>query len=257
MCHITCVQRCLHFTFCPRAFTELFWKNITRNHLCFEKLKHFFSCFAKIVYNNEFENNKQYNMGILCLFHLAAAVSSGISSWRWFLGLTCHIIIAVHYFSGLTTCSASSASQVNCIWLYAHLHVPLHLQKHTSEWDRSGPGLPRLWCPAWCCFLQEEGEQRRSKTGHLQICQGSSPALLLSALRGKSTKGRTLSLLLSPLFWPRPALPSLGRVLPSSTPLFLCESGSGADGGHLVWCRILTATTDKLQLHITLQYLLV
>lgn len=63
----------------------------------------------------------------------------------------------------------------------------------------------------------------KAKQDIFRSVRGADP-LLLSALGGKRTKGSALSLLLSPLFCPRPALLSLGRVLPSNTPLLPRES---------------------------------
>lgn len=57
-------------------------------------------------------------------------------------------------------------------WHFAHLCGDMSPASAVSTVNHQS--LPRIWCPAWCCFLQEEGEQRKSKTGHLQICQGSS-----------------------------------------------------------------------------------
>lgn len=61
--------------------------------------------------------------------------------------------------------------------------------------------------------------EEKAKQDIFRSVRGAAP-LLLSALRGKRTKGSALSLLLSPLFCPRPALLSLGCVLPSTTPPF-------------------------------------
>lgn len=85
----------------------------------------------------------------------------------------------------------------------------------------NGQCLPRLWCPAWCCFLQEEGEQNRTSSD----VSGEQPRSSFSARGGR---GSGLSLLLSPLF-------SLGHVHPSNTPLPLKIC-------HLACSEFLTAT---------------
>lgn len=70
-------------------------------------------------------------------------------------------------------------------------------------------------------------EEKQNRTS--SDLSGEQPLSSSVALRGKRSKGSTVSLLLSPLLCPRPALLSLGCVLLSNTPPFLCEYESNAD----------------------------
>lgn len=107
----------------------------------------------------------------------------------------------------------------NCICLFctsAHQHHCCTVASVDSTLH--GQCWPRIWCPAWCCFLQEEGEQSKIKTGHLQICQGSSSDPPFCPW-GEHTPEEAVS----PSFYPPTsvlALLSLGHVLLSNTPLF-------------------------------------
>lgn len=126
-----------------------------------------------------------------------------------------------------------------CTSAFLSIIVPLYICRSTHQ--------NQIWMARAC---QGFGAQRdvtscrkresrgKAKQDIFRSVRGAAP-LLLSALGGKCTKGSSLSLLLSPLFWPCPALPSL---LPSSTPLFLRNSESNSDGCHLAWSAILTAT---------------
>ena len=127
-----------------------------------------------------------------------------------------------------------------CTSAFLSIIVPLYICRSTHQYQ--------IWMARAC---QSFGAQRdvascrkresrgKAKQDIFRSVRGAAPLLLLSALGGKRTKGSALSLLLSPLFWPCPALPSL---LPSSTPLFLHDSESNSDGCHLAWSAVLTPT---------------
>lgn len=89
------------------------------------------------------------------------------------------------------------------------LHMCGDVFTHSCACTVIHQSLPEIWCPAWCCFLQEEGEQRKSKTGHLQICQGSSSSPPLCPWGGKA---------------PEEAV-SLSFYPPFSAPALLCSLG--------------------------------
>ncbi len=80
----------------------------------------------------------------------------------------------------------------------------------------------------------------KAKQDIFRSVRGAGP-LLLSALRGKRSKGSAVALLLSPLFCPLPALLSLGRGVPSNTPLFPCDTESNSSGCHLARSQFMTA----------------
>lgn len=84
----------------------------------------------------------------------------------------------------------------------------------------------------------------KAKQDIFRSVRGAAP-LLLSALGGKIHKRkRFLSLLLSPPFLPSPcsALLCLGRVLPSDTPLFPCDTRIKQQWLSPTGSRLLTAT---------------
>lgn len=235
------------------------------HYLCTKKISVFFflttslavEFIAKSVYTVLPPCHFGKRIQFLIQLHFYSLVSStsscknspAISSWKPFLEAThCNIQLFSqrHKYSGSTTRSASSASHVDYVWLFAHLYVcpllyPYICTQRTSVPDLNGQRLPRLWCPVWCCFLQEEGEQRKSKTGHLQICQGSSPAPPFCPWGKTHQRKRSLPAFI-PLFCPRSALLSLGRVLPSNTPLFPHDTDSDSNRCHLAWSQSLSVT---------------
>lgn len=140
---------------------------------------------------------------------------------------------------------------IDCIWLFPHLYVHPLLYHYicrqlTSVSDLDGQRLPRLWCPAWCCFLQEEGEQRKSKTGHLQICQGSSSTPPFCP-RGKTHQRKRSRPPLIPPFSVLALLCSHQDVFFLLILLFSLpdDTDSNRDGCHLVSLQFQTATSVK------------
>lgn len=195
------------------------------------------------------------NFGSIVFYLLVAVADSpGSSSWRPFFEVTKNQrFYQRHKCSRSATCSTSSASHVNYIWLFTHLYVyPLFY--HTSV---DGAHQHQIWMASACqgfgaqhdvASCRKRESRGKAKQDIFRSIRGAAP-LLLSALGGKRTKGSALSLLLSPLFCPGPALPSLGRVLPCNTPLFLRETESNSDGGHLTWSAFLTGTCFSQLIH--------
>lgn len=115
------------------------------------------------------------------------------------------------------------ASQINHLWLFSHLYVrycfiPVDSTHRYQIWMvRSCQGFGAQCDVASCRKRESRG---KAKQDIFRSVRGADP-LLLSALKGKRTKGSALSLLSSPLFCPHPALLSPGNVLRPNTSLLL------------------------------------
>lgn len=114
-----------------------------------------------------------------------------------------------------------------CTVLYLHGWTA-HIST-TSEW----PVLAKALVPSVVLLPAGRGRAGEKQNRTSSDLSGEQPHSSFLPSGDRAPKEAPLSLLLSPLRCPRPALLSLGHILPPNTPLFLCDTESSGGGGHL------------------------